>query len=361
MEKLKVLVVDDSAVYRRILTEAVEATGLGLVQHAASNGVIALERLAQKQYDIVLLDVMMPEMDGIETLRLIKKDYPGTDVIMISGIGEGNVAVTVEALEIGALDFIVKPSGADASSNLEFIKSFLQSLFTQIQLKKCAAGVSASDTLPPPQTTVRRPVETTSPPKVKTLGFDIVLIAASTGGPKALEVLCGGLPANLAVPVLIVQHMPPDFTRVLAESLDKKSAIKVNEGRESDPILPGRVVIAPGGHHLAVKRQEGGRQFLMLDDGPTVNGVKPAADVLFKSAAAAYRGMRVLAVVLTGMGNDGTQGVADLKQQCRCYCLTQNETSCVVYGMPKRVLEAGLSDESLDIREIAERIRQLIV
>lgn len=354
MDKLRVLVVDDSALYRKILTEAVEATGIAAVLETASNGVTALERLAKGTFEIVLLDVIMPEMDGIQTLRHIKRNYPQIDVIMISGMGGDNAAVTVEALEFGAMDFIVKPSGSDQATNLEFIKGYLKALFNQIRIKKRTSSQRTvpSETRKSPQL----PSGTKSEPLT---GVDLILVAASTGGPKALDVLFSGLPAGLKQPVLVVQHMPPDFTKVLAESLSRKSRIPVIEGRDNEPIVPGRIVIAPGGFHLTIQCGNDGNRFLKLNDGPTVNGVKPAADVLFNSAAEFYRGKNILTIVMTGMGNDGTQGIGVLKQHCRCYCIAQDEKSCVVFGMPKRVIDAGYSDETLALGDIAGRIGQL--
>ena len=190
-------------------------------------------------------------------------------------------------------------------------------------------------------------------------GADIVVIAASTGGPVALEKVCVGLPASLEAPVLVVQHMPRDFTRIMAEALDLQAPLPVREGFEGMPIRKGEVVIAPGGFHMTAVKAGGVLQVLM-NTAPPVNGVRPAADILFGSVAETYRGAKVLAVVLTGMGNDGMKGVRMLKRHCDCYCLVQSEKTCAVYGMPRSVYEAGLADEVLDIDSMAKRMEQLV-
>jgi two-component system chemotaxis response regulator CheB len=184
----------------------------------------------------------------------------------------------------------------------------------------------------------------------------MVLVASSTGGPAALERVFGGFGKNFYKPVLIVQHMPPDFTRVLAESLDKKSDMRFIEGKDGDGIRAGQAILAPGGYHMEIAKGNQAAKKICITSGNYVNGVRPAADVLFKSVADEYQGARILAVILTGMGSDGLEGVRELKKKCLCYCITQSEDSCTVYGMPRSVKESGLSDEVLDIEKIAERI-----
>ncbi len=190
-------------------------------------------------------------------------------------------------------------------------------------------------------------------------GFDLLLIASSTGGPRALETVLTELPADFNRPVLVVQHMPADFTRVLAQALDKKCSIRVREAESRDILHPGHVYIAPGGMHMVLSRPAGSQLTLELEKSPPVNGVRPSADVLFRSVAQTCQGKRILAVVLTGMGNDGTRGLMEIKRQCECYCITQNEESCIVYGMPKSVFSAGLSDEVAELGKIAKRIVQI--
>ncbi|HYE82406.1 MAG TPA: CheB methylesterase domain-containing protein [Clostridia bacterium] len=190
--------------------------------------------------------------------------------------------------------------------------------------------------------------------------IELVVIASSTGGPTALDTVFSQLPADIKVPILIVQHMPPEFTGVLAQTLCKKYSLDVKEGSDGDRVEPGRIIIAPGGMHMTVSSSKGFGNEIRLLNTPYVNGVRPSADVLFSSVAKEYKGKGVLAVVLTGMGNDGTQGIREMKEECNCYCITQSESSCVVYGMPKCVYEAGLSDEVGELKEIAFRMYQIV-
>lgn len=189
-------------------------------------------------------------------------------------------------------------------------------------------------------------------------GFDVLLIASSTGGPTALEVVLTGLNEHLDKPVLIVQHMPPNFTKIFAKALNQKCKLEVLEGSDGESLKNGRAIIAPGDFHMFLKGAYNNIKIGLDQSGP-VNCVRPAADVLFKSAAEIFAGRKVLAVVLTGMGSDGTNGVRELKEKCDCYCITQSESSCTIYGMPRSVYEAGLSDEVLDLKLIAGRITEL--
>lgn len=350
MEKLKILVADDSAVYRRILTQAVEATGLATVEHVASNGALAVERMENGTYDAALLDVNMPEMDGLQALEIIKKRWPDVPVIMISGTGGGNAAVTLRALRYGALDFIVKPQEQNYDANMDVVKSSLGQLFAQIRIRRC--DTHPAKTIPAPKIQKEQPVR-----KTAIDGVDVVVIASSTGGPMALETVFTGFGENFEKPILLVQHMPPDFTRILAESLTKKSRMRFVESAEGDVVRAGLGLVAPGGFHMTVCRKSRTQVVTALTTSERVNGVRPSADVLFASVAEAYRGMRVLAVVLTGMGSDGARGVRMLKENCQCYCISQSEPSCVIYGMPRSVKEAGLSDEELDLCDIAGRMQ----
>ena len=369
MNKLKVLIADDTALYRRILTDAVKNTGHATVEYAVSNGAIVIERLRQHDdIDVVLLDVFMPELDGIDTLRIIKKEFPDVEVIMISGEASSSAENTVEALKLGAVDFIMKPKGEDASENIDKITNSLRGLFALINVKKCSKSIEQITgrrvKIVPKQTEdedveksrTKEKAADKSKPLTK---VDLILIASSTGGPSALEKVLTCIPHDIKKPILIVQHMPPDFTKALSKSLDRKCSINVKEGEDGEIIKDGGAIIAPGGFHMIVESADG-RKKIRLIDTPHVNGVKPAADVLFESVSREYSGKNVLVAVLTGMGSDGMRGVEKLKNRCNCYCITQSERTCVVYGMPRSVYEKGLSDESLDIEDIGVRIVQLV-
>lgn len=370
-DKLKVLVVDDSLLYRKFLTEAVEATELGEVVDTAPDGRVALEKLKEvEDIDVILLDVYMPNMNGIELLNIVAKDYPEKIVIMISGGSADSAQLTVKALELGAMDFILKPSGDDLEKNMERIKSHLHVLFAQIltrryseKLKEIAEKTKdVSKIKDRERDTIKPQVKRERVDKAKTVklcSVDVIVVAASTGGPSALEKVLMELPSDIQVPILIVQHMPPTFTKMLADTLNEKTDIFVREAKEGDEIEAGLGLIAPGGYHMVVKA-EGTKKIIGIEDTCRIHGVKPAADVLFESVADSYMDCDVLAIILTGMGVDGTQGVRALKSKTNCYCITQSEDSCVVSGMPKSVYEAGLSDEVVHIDKIGKRIIDII-
>ncbi|BDU73383.1 chemotaxis-specific protein-glutamate methyltransferase CheB [Mesoterricola silvestris] len=364
--KLRILIVDDTAVYRRILTEVVESLQFACEITACPSGRLALQRLDQAPADLVLLDVEMPDMGGIETLRLLRARHPGTGVIMISGTTSAAAAYTVEALALGAMEFVQKPEGVDADASRAELRDILRPLVRHVQTRanlrfpvpsapapappRGAAALPAPQPLPPP------------PPRRHAPGpgrFEVLGIGVSTGGPNALGELIPALPANLSVPVLVVQHMPPLFTASLAEHLNRTSRLPVHEAVEGEPVVPGRVYIAPGGRHMVLRRGRDGDQAIIgLNENPPENSCRPSVDVLFRSMAAHYGG-HILAVVMTGMGSDGCEGVRAMKR-AGCHCLTQSEDTCVVYGMPLAVDEAGLSDERVPLPLLAHRIASLL-
>lgn len=367
MEKLKVLIADGNITCRKAIAEAVDRTGLGAVQHIASTGSIAVEWLKQDIVDVVLIDVSILTNEGLGILKTIKKEYKAVEVIITSTQEPVNAAVTLEALKLGAMDFILKPPDICGERGVESIKSYLHTLFAQIKIRRYSSGVpdtgryeAAAERDTDVKAAASVQAKRSSARKLSWGAVDLVVIAASTGGPYALETVLCGLPAGFSKPVLVVQHMPPDFTNILAQALDKKSGLKVSEARDSDPVREGHAIVAPGGLHMTVESSDASGKVLKLLDTPFVNGVKPSADVLFHSVAKAYEGRNILAVILTGMGNDGTQGIAEIRKRCGCYCITQSEKTCVVYGMPRSVYEAGLSDETADIGMIAERIVQIV-
>lgn len=374
MRKLNVMIVDDSVLFRKFLSDAVEKTDVAIVQAVAADGNECLSILKQKTPDVVLLDINMPGMNGIDVLRSIKEGHEDIIVIMISSADNSDNALTVTALQIGALDFISKPKGNDWQRNMFSITSYLKVLFNYIIINKyyslssrgIAANVdkakiekekpTASKQLKIEKESGVTPVTSNNERQEAKFKIDLVLIASSTGGPKALYDVCSKLPADLGVPVLIVQHMPADFTSIFANSLNNISKLEVSEAKDGDIPKAGRIYIAKGGKHMTVAKSPSNAMMIKLEDTPTVNGVRPAADVLFKSVADEFSNLNLLAVVLTGMGKDGTEGLRKLKDNAQCYCITQSERTCAVYGMPKSVYEANLSDEVLDIQDIASGI-----
>jgi two-component system chemotaxis response regulator CheB len=334
------------------MTDMVNETDFGMVTKSASGGQIALEWLEQCGFDVVLIDVQCIKEIGPQVIGFIKQTYPRTEIILMSDHDPESAKLTLESMNNGALDFIVR-GGSDVNSQWELtLKSELEAVFTQIKVRQYL-----------PYSTVDEPVQSL-PPLVEVkkhfVGeIDLVLIASSTGGPVALEQICAELPADFGKPVLIVQHMPPEFTAVLATSFNKKFKIPVKEGKAGDVVKPGQVWIAPGGYHMILEEATGKTTTVQLLETPFINGVRPAADVLFQSVAKQYKGRNILVVVLTGMGNDGTAGIKALKEACHCYCITQSEKTCVVYGMPKCVVNEGMSDEVADLRDIGRRINQI--
>ena len=349
MSGLRILIVDDSGVYRRILSKAVENALEDAEIIAVEDGLKALEILSKKCVDACLLDVNMPVLNGIETLKRIKTKYSQLPVIMVSGDSKDGAKLTVQALGLGALDFIVKPLDKDFDANMEIISRHLKELFNQI--KKSSPSEICKK--------INKVIQSNKSTGIKNI--DLVVIASSTGGPSALEKVIPKLSGDFPKPVLIVQHMPPEFTKVFSESLNKKSKIEVAEAKDGDLIVPGKVFIAPGGFHMKAEKISAVKRIVKLDQSEFVCGVRPSADVLFASAAQAYEKMNVLAVVLTGMGKDGTAGVAALKGKTNCHCITQSEATCVVYGMPRSVSEIGLSDEVSDIDDMAEKIEMIVL
>lgn len=379
-DKLRLLVVDDTATYRLILANVINTIPDVILSGTANNGRVALEKLAEMPVDLVLLDIEMPEMDGLEALRAIKERYPKTGVVMISGMNRHSADITIKALEAGALDFISKPDAGDAQSNKDILTKKLTPIIRLMTAKRqretaqhvlqqpSAKPLSAVQALsrlaatPIKREAPAQPV-VTAPSAGKPAKIDVIAIGVSTGGPNALMTLIPRLPGDLGVPILLVQHMPAVFTASLASSLNAKSQLLVKEGEAGEIVRPNTVYIAPGGRHMTVRSdREPGSSFshvqIGLNDNPPENSCRPAVDVLFRSVSATY-GRNVLAVVMTGMGTDGTRGVQVLKQS-GCYCLTQSESTCVVYGMPRSIDNLGLSDERVDLSEMAGRITAMV-
>ena len=403
---LDVLLVDDSATYRMILTRAVKGWPRANLLGSAGDGEAALKIIAEKKPDLVLLDVSMPVLDGIETLKRIRARWSDVDVLMCSGIDAGQTGLTMQALSLGALDFLPKPQGDNPAESFAALSAALYPLLDLAINRKAqriargssiarpaAATVSVHAAPPPPSfrstlglapsapegpsparsgglppVPVRRtPIFTsTAPPPVQpaiTSGrrpparIEVLVVGVSTGGPNALHVFVPKLPADLPFPVLCVQHMPPLFTASLAERLDRDSALGVEEGVEGRKLENGRMYIAPGGHHMTVVRAPDGRLQIRLSDSAPVNSCRPAVDVLFRSVEEVVGG-GVVSVILTGMGSDGASGVRGLRAK-GAWSIAQDEASSVVWGMPGAIVQQGLADEIFPLDRIADRIAEL--
>ena len=344
--KIRVLVVDDSTVVRRFLTNAISTDPTLEVVGTAANGVIALQKIASLKPQVVTMDIEMPEMSGLQALAAIRRTNPTLPVIMVSTLTERGAVATLEALALGATDYITKPSTLTASGEAErehFVRDLLPKLRGLGGPRRMAAVKVATPAAPGAvQPLVRRSAR-----------IEIVAIGVSTGGPNALAELIPALPADFPVPIVIVQHMPPLFTRLLAERLDDKSAIRVKEGSVGEPLANGLAIIAPGGNHMVVERGAAGNH-VGLNSGPLENSCRPAVDVLFRSVSEIY-GAGVLAIVMTGMGQDGLHGCEVVRQRGG-HVFVQDEKTSVVWGMPGFVAEAGLADEILPLNQLAPAI-----
>jgi len=372
-QKVRVVIADDTALYRKILSLAVEKIPSAELVGSASDGVAALDILKRTKADLVLLDVCMPRMDGVEALKEIHKLYPETAVVMLSGVTTADADTTVEALEIGALEFIPKPKTSSLDESMSQLSSELTRIVRLLKIRKINQRIS-SNTVTRRVTTSPTTVVGTSPrvtpassltPR-RNLFFDasrsMIVIGVSTGGPNALNQLMAMMPKQIGCPILIVQHMPPFFTASLASFLAKKTGHNVKEASDGETVQNDCVYIAPGGKHMVLKKQtelNGGYKLVMNED-PPVNSCRPAVDVMFKSVAEQFTGS-VLSIILTGMGEDGADGVATLKRNANCHSIAQDENTCVVYGMPRAVAERGLADEVLPLEQIAGRVSELVL
>ena len=333
---IRVLVVDDSAVIRRIISKILANDPEIEVAGTAANGAEALEQARALDPDVVTLDIEMPEMDGLAAVSELRKRGFSKPVIMLSSISVPGAEATLEALARGATDFIAKPSKTAR------IADALASIGDELLRK--VKGLHAQFATAPQATTRVARTDAPGPPP------EILAIASSTGGPKALAEVIPALPGEFPVPVVVVQHMPAFFTAQLAKSLDNKSALSVREGSDGVRLEPGTVWIAPGDHHLEVCKCRGNRE-ITLHQGPPENSCRPAADPLFRSVASIY-GARSLGVVLTGMGKDGCEGARAIRE-AGGEVIVQDRATSVVWGMPGFVAAAGLADAVLPQSDIA--------
>jgi two-component system chemotaxis response regulator CheB len=347
MDTIKVLLVDDSAVIRKVLRDALASDPLIEVIGTAANGRIALEELERLSPDIITLDIEMPEMNGLEVVRRIRESNKQIPIIMCSSLTADGASHTLEALALGASDYVTKPSSHGINTREvvgdDLIRK-IKGLATDSKSRIQAGPVATSS--------VRQPAR-------ETRDIDVIAVGVSTGGPNALAELLSHLPPNLDAPLLIVQHMPPIFTRLLAERLNDSCPLPVCEATHAQEVKPGHVYIAPGDKHMGVKRLLG-RNLISLSDEPPENSCRPAVDVLFRSVAKVY-GARCAAVILTGMGQDGLLGCQSI-QESGGAILVQDRESSAVWGMPGAILDAGLDPivmrPSQIAKEVAARVKR---
>lgn len=357
---IRVLIVDDSAVVRGLVSRLLAEQPDIEIAATASNGEQALKALASARFDVVVLDVEMPVMDGLTALPKLLAIDPDVRVIIASTLSKPGAAITIRALAAGAADYIAKPSASrDLTSAATDGDAFRRDLVIRVRALGEAGrrrrrrpaltggGEAVVSALGAASWALRR-----TPP----IRPEILVIGSSTGGPQALSTLLGGLRADLTLPILIAQHMPPQFTAILAEHLARIGRRPCAEGRDGEPIQPGRIYVAPGDFHMVVG-SDGPRRVIRVNQAPPENFCRPAVDALFRSAAACY-GAATLAVVLTGIGADGTRG-GEAVVAAAGALLAQDEASSVVWGMPGSVARAGLCSAVLPLAALAERIGDL--
>ncbi|MBN1852236.1 MAG: chemotaxis response regulator protein-glutamate methylesterase [Pirellulales bacterium] len=378
--KLRVIVVDDTITYRKIIADLLSEIPDVEVVGTASNGKIALQKIQLLHPDLMTLDMEMPVMSGLEVLQYLKDTSNSIGTIVLSAHTTGDAKLTVKALSLGAFDFILKPQGNSLQQNIDTLRKKLRPIidtFTRTrQVQDILHGrkpftKSRAANACEPKANKCLSEERCLSSEIQSRSFhrriqsilrsakpvEIVCIGISTGGPSALTQLVPKLPADLAAPVLIVQHMPPIFTKSLADDLNKSSALTVCEAANGQVVEPGFVMIAPGGKQMKVRR-ESGITTIQITDDPSENSCRPSVDYLFRSVAEIY-GSRALGVIMTGMGNDGTLGCRLLKE-CGAAIIAQDESSCVVFGMPKEPIEEGNVDIIAPLENIASEIVQSV-
>ncbi len=348
----KILVVDDSALMRRVLCDIINSDKRFQVEDKANNGEEALHLLMTKSYDAVVLDVNMPKMNGLELLRQLQMKKIAVRVMMASTDTREGAKTTLDALELGALDFIHKPTNAIDCRNQEFQKRMLEILGAVVESN--LPSYNKSFNIEEIKAS-KKMIEIVRKNTTKISGSKIVAIASSTGGPKALQSVLPKLPGNLKAPVVVVQHMPKGFTASLAERLNSLSELTIKEAAEGDVLEAGFAYIAMGGMHLNIVTNSAGKAVIHYSDEPNREGVKPCANYMYESLMNS-RYDEVIGVVMTGMGADGTKGIQNLKTTKKMHVIAQEESTCAVYGMPKSVVKAGMSDQIVPLDQIAQEI-----
>ena len=353
MRKAKVLVVDDAMLIRRLVTGVLADDPAIDVVGEAANGRIALQKIAQLNPDLVTLDVEMPELNGLQTLKEIRKTYPRLPVIMFSSVTERGAADTLEALHYGASDYVTKPASAAGKDSAQ--QRIREDLVPKIRSLCRVAGLVPAATVKRDGAVRQAPTPFTLRPLGPKIPAGVVAISLSTGGPAAVAEILSALSPEFPAPIVLVPHMPQVFTKFFADRLNSQTPLTVTEAADGEVMHPGVVYIAPGDFHLTVQRRSNA-VVTLLDQSPPENSHRPAADVLFRSVAETY-GARALALVLTGMGHDGLRG-SEAITLAGGRVLVQDEATSVVWEMPGLVAGAGLADAVLPLGELANELRR---
>ncbi len=374
-KKTRILVVDDTIVYRKAVSDILsEIPGVEVVG-VAHNGKIAMSKIANLKPDLLTLDIEMPEMNGIEVLRELQRNHPKVGAIMVSTLTSDGSEMTMKALELGAFDFILKPTSKNPEESKKQLKNSLSPIIREFKRSRTATSLLSNkgnfnkSTIPKHNKNPLKPLSQKRSsladasnktrfrikPSVRSGKSEIVTIGISTGGPNALTQMLPMLPGDIGVPIVIVQHMPPVFTQSLAASLNAKCALTIKEAQDRENLLDNVVYIAPGGKQMKLVASADGRhRQIKISNDPPENSCKPSADYLFRSVGDYYVG-RTTAVIMTGMGSDGTKGLEILKKK-GAFIIAQNEETCVVFGMPKKPIESGLADVISPLNKIADQI-----
>jgi len=341
--KIRVLVVDDSAFMRKILRDIINSDPELEVCCEGRDGIEAINLVKLHKPDVVTLDIEMPRMNGLDALRVIMKQSP-TPVIMVSALTQEGAEATIKALEYGAIDFIPKPSSSISINMNEMREEIIAKVKEAARVPRRFLEIRRTRLLRAQKTKVRKP---------SILAKTVVAMASSTGGPQSLLKVFPKFPDNLKAAVLLVQHMPPGFTKSFAKRLDSVSKIDVKEAEDGEPIEEGKGYVAPGDYHMEVKMR-GGKPIITLNKKPKVHGVRPAADPMMTTVADIF-GRRTVGVVMTGMGRDGAQGIAAIKKKGGITIAQDKETS-IIFGMPKAAIETGMVDYVVPLDKIAETV-----
>jgi two-component system, chemotaxis family, protein-glutamate methylesterase/glutaminase len=344
--KKRVMIVDDSVVMRRLLSDLVESLSDDFeLAGTAANGRIALKKLPRLYPDIIILDIEMPEMNGIELIQLLGSEYPQIPVVVFSSWPQEKIKTHTLEIYDGKIEIVEKPSNIDAFNNAQ---EFLYSKLVPVMLS--LVGEDADTVIAEKQ--LRKTLYQSKPATLSNR-IDIVLVGVSTGGPKAVEVMLLGLPKNLPVPLVMVQHMPPVFTKYFAQRMEQKTKLCVREALHGECLLPGRIYVAPGDYHICLAKTDN-KVKILLNQDPPENSCRPSVDVLFKSAVGAF-GQNILGVILTGMGVDGLAG-SEAIYNASGQIVVQDQSTSVIWSMPGSVATCGYAEEILPIEDIAHSI-----
>lgn len=350
--KKNILVVDDSALMRRVICDIINTDSTFQATDVCRDGLEAYEKLKTTKYDAVVLDVNMPRMDGLELLEKLQQEHISATVIMVSTTTTAEAEVTMLAMERGAVDFVAKPYNIIEAKGEDFkrkLLSVLQAVLKSGNTERFFETTPKSSAKP----IVSKAVSAAK--TARTAGKKLVALACSTGGPKALQSVIPYLPKNMDAPMVLVQHMPKGFTKSMAERLNEISEISVKEAEEGDILRKGWVYVAPGGKHMEIVKTGGGEHKIHLNDEPAIGGLRPCANVTYESLRTSDFD-KIVCVVLTGMGADGTKGILSLREKKPLHVIAQNAQTCVVYGMPKAIADAGVVDEVVPLTEVAPTI-----